>query len=171
LRIDIFLSDTDKRHLRGQGYLTRHCNECRGNTRWKLYQNVSSVRLASDEPERQQRGRVLLIDDDDSVLAVLGKALSRERFDLTTVTSGREAVVRLARSDYDVILSDIRMPGFDGTQLFRFLDEHLPEYRERVIFLTGHLGDPDTMDFLRGTKCPYVGKPIDIPALLELLPH
>jgi CheY-like chemotaxis protein len=169
LRVELALSDVDSRGLRAQGYLTRYCRECRGNTRWTIYEPVSSVRLADADPEVQLRARVLIIDDDEDVLVILGKALSRERFDLTMAPSAREALTRLARADYDVILSDIRMPDFDGTQLFRFLDEHLPEYKDRVIFLTGDIANPETLKFLKQSNRPYLTKPIDIPALLEAL--
>lgn len=169
LRIELALSDTDKRGLRGQGYLTRYCRECRGNTQWHLYESAASVRLADVEPGQELRGSILLIDDDEDVLTILGKALTRENFDLTVAVSAREAITRLARADYDVILSDIRMPGFDGKQLFQFLEQHLPENKERVIFITGDLANPETASFLKEAKRPYLAKPIDIPALLEAL--
>jgi CheY-like chemotaxis protein len=172
----VTLSETDKRTLRGLGYLSRFCRECRGNTRWIPYASSSGGPLLADAvPEEQVRGRVLLIDDDETILTILGKALGKEQFELEMATSGRDAVTRLARGEYDVILSDIRMPGLDGKQLFQFLDEHLPEAKERVIFLTGDLGNPDTVTFLQESKRPYLGKPVDIPALIDLikpfLPH
>lgn len=170
LRTEITMSETDKRTLRGLGYLSRFCRECRGNTRWIPHETHSAGPLLADAvPEVQVQGRVLLIDDDETVLTILGKALSQEQFELEMATSGRDAVTRLARSDYDVILSDIRMPGLDGKQLFAFLDEHLPEAKERVIFLTGDMGNPDTVTFLEESKRPYLAKPVDIPALLSLI--
>jgi CheY-like chemotaxis protein len=175
LRVTGPLSDSDRRTLRGLGYLSRYCRECRGNTRWLLHESPGAARLTEAPAEEEVRARILLIDDDEAILTILGKALSREQFDLEMATSGRDAVTRLARGDYDIILSDIRMPNFDGKQLFEFLDEHLPEAKERVIFLTGDIGNPETLAFLEEAKRPYLPKPIDIPALLELvrpyLPH
>jgi len=120
-------------------------------------------------PEVAARGRILLIDDDDAILSILGKALGKEQFELEMATSGRDAVTRLARGDYDVIISDIRMPGLDGRELFRFLDEHLPEAKERVVFITGDIGNPDTVAFLQEANRPYLAKPLDIAALLEIV--
>jgi CheY-like chemotaxis protein len=176
LKTEVTLSDTDKRTLRGLGYLSRFCRECRGNTRWIPYASSSAGPLLADVvPEEEVRGRVLLIDDDETILTILGKALGKEQFELEMATSGRDAVTRLARGDYDVILSDIRMPDLDGKQLFEFLDEHLPEAKDRVIFLTGDIGNPDTVTFLQESNRPYLAKPIDIPALIKLikpfLPH
>lgn len=155
--------------MRGEGYLTRFCRECRGNTRWDQIESLTSVHLADTEPGEELRGRVLLIDDDEDILLVIGKALSKEQFDLETANSARKAVQLLARGDYDVVLSDIRMPDFDGKQLFQFLEEHLPEMKDHVIFLTGDTGNPKTLEFLQKVKRPYLPKPIDIPALLELV--
>jgi len=112
---------------------------------------------------------VLVIDDDDDVLEVVQRALARDHYELDTATSGRQAVTMLARGDYDLILSDIRMPDFDGKQLFQFMEEHLPEYQGRVIFLTGDTANPETMKFLDQVKAPYLLKPLDINSLQELV--
>lgn len=169
------MTEVEERKLRGDGYLMRFCNECHGNTRWDHYQSMADVHLSDAEPEEELRGRVLLIDDDEDILLVIGKALSSEQYDLQTATSARKAVQMLARGDYDVIVSDIRMPDFDGKQLFEFLDQHLPESKERVIFLTGDTGNPNTLEFLQRVKRPYLAKPVDLPRLLELvrqfMPH
>jgi CheY-like chemotaxis protein len=169
VRIEIHLSETDKRRLREEGFLTRHCRECRGNTRWEVYESSAPSRLLDSGPEEESRGRILIIDDDENVLLILGKALGREQFDLQLATSAREAITLLARGDYDVVISDIRMPGFDGKQLFQFLDEHLPEAKERVVFITAHMNDPETAKFLQTANRPYLTKPINIPALLDTI--
>jgi DNA-binding response OmpR family regulator len=77
-------------------------------------------------------------------------------------TSARQAVMLPARGDYDLILPDVRMSEFDGKQLFRFLDEHMPKYRNRLILLTGDTGNPETMLFLEKNRTPYLTKPLDI---------
>jgi len=169
VRVEINLSETDKRRLRGEGYLTRHCRECRGNTRWEVYESSAPARLLDAGPEEMSRGRILIIDDDENVLLILGKALGREQFDLQMATSAREAITLLARGDYDVVISDILMPGFDGKQLFQFLEEHLPEAKERVVFITADMSNPDTVTFLQEAKRPYLAKPIDIGTLLEMI--
>ncbi|MGH9862729.1 MAG: response regulator [Candidatus Acidiferrales bacterium] len=168
-RNEVLLNESDERQLRSNNYLTRFCRECRGNTRWDLYESLSSVHLADAEPEEELRGHILLIDDDEDILLVIGKALSKEQFDLETANSARKAVQLLARGDYDVVLSDIRMPDFDGKQLFEFLDQHLPELKQRVIFLTGDTGNPNTLEFLQKSGRPFLSKPVDLPALLELV--
>lgn len=168
-RIELLLNDAEQRSLRGQGYFMRICKHCAGSTRWLPVAPPAKTSLTEPEEMPSSRRRVLVIDDDEAFLRVLDKAFNPEEFDLETATSGRDAINRLTRQDYDVILSDVRMPEFDGKQLFQFLDEHLPEYKDRVIFLTADSGTTATMEFLKESGQPYLLKPIDISALLALV--
>ena len=164
------LGETELQRSRAQGYVSRFCNRCRGQARWQIQQSSStSFRSEYVTPAAPLHASVLLIDDDESILKVLQKALSNEELELDVANSGRKAVQFLTRGDYDLILSDIRMPEFDGKQLFAFLDQNLPQYKAKVIFLTGDTGNPETMRFLEETQCSYLTKPVDIPALLALL--
>ena len=164
------LGDSEVQRLRSQGLLVRFCNRCRGQARWseeKVAGGGFRAEFATAPGARTPA--VLLIDDDPSILLILKKALSQEDLALDCADSGRKAVQMLSRDDYDLILSDIRMPEFDGKQMFAFLDEHQPQYRGRVVFLTGDTGNPETMKFFEETQCAYLTKPIDIPALIALL--
>jgi DNA-binding NtrC family response regulator len=152
--------------LVSQGWLELHCKVCGGSTKWEP---LEALAPRSDEAEEARAARVLVIDDDPDFLTLVQRALSRDRYDLEVADSGRKAVTLLARGDYDLILSDIRMPDFDGKQLFQFLEEHLPEYLGRVIFLTGDAANPETMKFIDHVKAPYLLKPLDIHALQQLV--
>jgi CheY-like chemotaxis protein len=171
-RAEVNLNEFELRTLGTQGHLIRFCRQCAGNTRWLGQASVPSGRLgaaAGLAPPGAGGGRILLIDDDENILKILGKVLSQEKFDLDIATSGREAILKLGREDYNLILSDIRMPELDGKELFAFLEANLPEYKKRVIFLTGDTGNADTMKFLEETGCPYLTKPIEIPTLVHML--
>ena len=169
-RLEADLNEVEVHKLSSEGHLNRYCRQCAGNTRWLAHTGSMTVQLTREAAEKIEGGkRVLLIDDDEGILRVLGKVLSGLRFELDVASSGRQAVQMLGRNDYDLILSDIRMPELDGKQLFEFLDQNMSEYKERVIFLTGDTGNPATMDFLTASNCPYLSKPIEIPTLLKLL--
>ena len=170
-RADVLLGPVEENRLREVGSLNRLCKECRGQTRWEPVEGAAlPTHLVDIEAEEESvHIPVLVIDDDESILAVLDKALSKEKYDVDLANSGREAVTLLARGEYSIVLSDIRMPSFDGKQLFQFLDEHMPELKDRVIFLTGDTANPDTMTFLNQVKRPYLSKPIDIPPLLKVI--
>ena len=165
-RANISLNEVDRRSLQGQGYILHTCNTCGGQTHWEP--TLDKPTLAGAGP-KAVGPRVLLIDDDDAILQIIGKALSLAHCDVETANSARSAAMMLARGDFDVILSDIRMPEFNGIQLFEFLDQHLPECKQRVIFLTGDTGTQSTAEFLEKSKAPYMTKPVDLPKLLQMV--
>ncbi|MGH9787011.1 MAG: response regulator [Terriglobia bacterium] len=109
---------------------------------------------------------MLVIDDDPGTLRVLQIMLRPEQYHVVTADSANQALERLQTEDYDVIVSDIRMPGFDGRSLYRFLAVFLPEYINKVVFLTGDQSEK-TLSFLRESNCPYTFKPIQIKELQD----
>jgi CheY-like chemotaxis protein len=170
-RTEITLNEFELRVMDRQGHLIRYCNKCAGNTRWgaQTAAEPASGRFGAAEPREARSGRILLIDDDDGILKILSKVLNQEKFELDVATSGREAILILGREDYDLIISDVRMPELDGKELFAFFEANMKEYKRRVIFLTGDTGNPETMKFLEETGCPYLTKPIELPTFVHML--
>jgi CheY-like chemotaxis protein len=160
--------------LRGQKSVRRFCRICRGATVHEVIQTESFTVQSSEgflgaDLEETAAPRALVIEDDPEARAVLSKALAAARFDVVSAGDGQEALRILAREDFAVILSDIRMPELDGRKLFEFLDQNLPEARGRVIFITGDASNPETRDFLEATGQPYLPKPVELPLLHVLL--
>ncbi len=168
-RAEVELNEQQSASIRNQGYINRACRECVGITRWEMQAAPESAPPPSSLPFAGCRGRILVIDDDIDVLTVLSKGLAKHKFDVVVADSAREALTMLARGDFDVVVSDIHMPQFDGRQLMQFLDEHLPDYKERVVFISGDTGTPETMAFVAQQQRPFVPKPLDMPALLEAI--
>lgn len=61
--------------------------------------------------------RVLVVDDDPSVLAVVKDVLGRAGYTVTTVQSGRDALARLDVDTFDLVITDLRMPEMSGEEL------------------------------------------------------
>lgn len=143
----------------------RFCAFCHVPTQWAAVQPPPPP----DEPlpaARPAGPTVLLIDDDEDILAVLRRVLVSRKFHVEAADSARGALAKMVNESFDVVLSDIHMPGFDGQKLFLFIVEYMPEYRQRVMFLTGDTESPDVQEFLRRSGCPYVYKPLDFEQLL-----
>ena len=138
------------------------CPRCGQLTLWKL------VLPPRQEPQfrTSKRRRLLLIDDDPDTLRILQIMLRPELYHVVTADSANAAIERLQAEDFDVIVSDIRMPGFDGRSLYRFLACFLPEYVGKVVFLTGDRSEK-TLRFLRESNCPYSFKPLQLNELYE----
>ena len=109
-----------------------------------------------------QAENVWIVDDDKSIRWVLEKALQQAGLPCQCFDSVDALLNRLSLEKPGVILSDIRMPDFDGKQLLGFLDEHMPDAKERVVFVSADVGNPETMEFLKRVERPFVGKPIDL---------
>jgi DNA-binding NtrC family response regulator len=72
--------------------------------------------------------RILFVDDEPKVLEALRRMLRKQRpeWDMEFVSGGSQALEQMARSPFDVVVSDIRMPGMDGTQLLTEIRERYP---------------------------------------------
>jgi len=116
-------------------------------------------------PERAKVWHVgsrLLIVDDDRILVDALRELLLRRFpaaNIETCTSAEKSTALIAREDYDVIISDVRMPGTDGLQLLERAHELRPE--TPIVLITG-LGDYDlAVKALRGGAFDFITKPVD----------
>lgn len=73
-----------------------------------------------------RKPRVLVADDKDTILGLFGRILS-DRFEVVTATDGQRALALALNDDFDVVVSDIRMPGADGFTVLRELKRAKPE--------------------------------------------
>ncbi|MDD5511597.1 MAG: transporter substrate-binding domain-containing protein [Dehalococcoidales bacterium] len=113
-------------------------------------------------------GRILVVDDEPAILALLNKLLGGEGYDVATSGSGREALGMIKEQEgYDLIISDIRLPGLSGAELYDELGGIAPSLQKRVIFITGDVISANTREFLKTTGVPCVPKPFDIASLKE----
>ena len=81
--------------------------------------------------------RVLIVDDDEQVRLFVSRALSGEGYDCETATNGREALSRIQKDRYDVLLLDVLMPEADGVQVLNELRSLAPEADMPVIAMSG----------------------------------
>jgi two-component system response regulator GlrR len=108
---------------------------------------------------------ILLVDDDVGLLKLLSMRLRGAGFDVATAKSGEEALGRLLARQPDVVISDLRMDGIDGMELFAGIHDRHPSLP--VIILTAHGNIPDAVDATRKGVFGYLTKPFDSNALLD----
>ncbi len=70
--------------------------------------------------------KILVVDDEQSMTQFLGIVLRKEGYQVTTLNSGREALERVKAEPFDVVITDIKMPGLDGIQLLQGIKKHDP---------------------------------------------
>ncbi|HLG77376.1 MAG TPA: hybrid sensor histidine kinase/response regulator, partial [Ktedonobacteraceae bacterium] len=111
--------------------------------------------------EETNRSSLLIVDDDEALLQALPQVvyLRAPSIQVDTANSAETAFQSIESHDYDVIVSDVRMPGTDGLELLAKVHEFRPE--TPFILITGH-GDQDlAIQALRGGAYDYILKPID----------
>jgi DNA-binding response OmpR family regulator len=103
-------------------------------------------------------GRILVVDDERSLLEVLGAMLAEAGWQVDTAGDGREALGFVDAHRYDVVLSDIDMPGVNGVQLLREIrarDLDVP-----VLLITGHPRVDTAVEALEHGALRYLQKPV-----------
>lgn len=106
--------------------------------------------------------RILIVDDDENLREVLSAILSQKGRLVETARDGIEAVALLGQNQYDLVLSDLQMPGLDGPALYEAIRSIQPKNPPRVIFMTGHAGGGNYADFLKRTREPILEKPFNV---------
>ena len=112
--------------------------------------------------------RILLVDDEPSVVRALQRAL-REH-DLVVAFSGVEAIEVLdSGQTFDIVFCDLMMAQLSGMEVFDIVKRRYPGMQDRFVFMTGGAFTQQAKDFLNGVANPVVEKPFDIRALRLLV--
>jgi len=112
-------------------------------------------------------GRILVVDDEEGIRSFVAEALATDGHAVTQAADGREALRRLAEHGFDLVLTDLKMPGIDGMEVVRRVRAEQPEVE--VIVLTAH-GTVDTaVEAMKLGAFDYLQKPVGSPAELRLL--
>jgi DNA-binding response OmpR family regulator len=110
--------------------------------------------------------RILLVDDEEELVATLAERLAIRGINADWVTSGEEALKQVENEHYDLAVLDIKIPRISGVSLKKKIQAKHPEMK--FIFMTGH-GSED--DFKAGSKETgpefYLIKPVDIATLID----
>ncbi len=104
------------------------------------------------------RPRVLVVDDKENMLRLFAKILG-EGYDLSTAGDGAQALVLLAAQDFDVVVSDIRMPGADGIAVLQAAKRRSPA--TEVILMTAYASVQAAVDAMKQGAYDYLSKPFD----------
>lgn len=111
--------------------------------------------------------RLLLVDDDPSLLKLLGMRLSSEGYQVVTAPSGPEALRQLQKDKVDLVISDLRMDEMDGLALFTEIQKRNPGMP--VIILTAHGSIPDAVSATQQGVFSFLTKPVDRDALYKAI--
>lgn len=126
---------------------------------------------APEQPHRAvvapRTARVLVVDDEQPLLDLVRQALGGVGHEVHTATDVMGGLRLLEQNQYDVILSDLRMPGLDGEQFHRRVAERWPEMASRFVIVTGDTIAAETGQLLGRPDIRALCKPFTIAELRE----
>jgi DNA-binding NtrC family response regulator len=108
--------------------------------------------------------RLLIIDDDRAMCDWLVVELERRSFEVSVCTSGEQALARVTSQDFDVLLTDLNMPGMSGIEVCRRLANCRPDIPVVVITAFGSL--ETAVEAIRAGAYDFITKPIDVEPLV-----
>lgn len=103
--------------------------------------------------------RILVIEDEPTVAQLIVDVLCEEGHRAEAVVDSQEGLTRLSRSAYDLVVCDFRMPRLDGQAVHQALVRAGSPIRNRILFITGDMLAPRTVEFLERNALPYLAKP------------
>jgi len=120
---------------------------------------MSDLTGGSFAEEQNEPARILIIDDEEYILSVLYSLLS-ERHECKMATSATEALEYLKEESYDLVLSDIMMPGMSGLELLQEITRRACD--TVVILISGNLNIQNAIEAMRRGAFDYVTKPFNL---------
>ncbi len=112
-------------------------------------------------------GRVLVVDDEPAIRALVTKIIQRAGFPVESATDGAEAIARLAKEDFAVVVVDLMMPNVDGHGVIAWLKERGGP-RPAIIVISA--ADPNSLRQLDGSMVhSIIRKPFDIDVVADLI--
>jgi len=128
-----------------------------------MYGNVTTAEASATQPRKL---RILIAEDHGPTRLAMGRLIRQAGADVITARDGEEALGYLLTQRFDVLLTDLRMPVMDGFELMQHAMK-LPETHRpsRIIAISGEY----EASALRGMPVPFMAKPFELDALLNML--
>ncbi len=112
----------------------------------------------------------MVVDDEKLVLMTLKRLLTREGYKVTIALNGAKALNHIQQADFDLIVSDIKMPGMNGVETVKEIRRYLMQNnREPIpeIFITAYAHEDIYQQALALNAAAYLEKPFDVKGLLQ----
>jgi len=110
---------------------------------------------------------ILMIDDDELILESMKVVFTDLGYDITTISQPAEGIITATTRDFDLILTDVRMPGINGSEVVYKIREAKPQ--AKILVVTAYPGDPWAQKALDFGALALVKKPFEIIKILDYL--
>jgi two-component system, NtrC family, sensor kinase len=112
---------------------------------------------------------ILVVDDEKYILDFFVDVFHTFPMQVHTAADGRAAMHKMQDRDYDLIITDFKMPQMSGRDLFNWIKENRPHLASRIIFVTGDTVSVETRSFFEDNNNRYLAKPFKIEEVKEVI--
>jgi DNA-binding response OmpR family regulator len=111
------------------------------------------------------KGRILVIDDEEIIRVSCKRTLVPEGYGVDVAASGKEGLELFEKSEYDLVLIDLKMPGMDGIEVLVNIKRQKPE--QNVVIMTGYDTIEHVVESISSGAAHYLEKPFTPDTLIE----
>ncbi len=114
--------------------------------------------------------RILVIDDEELIIKSLSILLEKDGYEVFVAKNGQDAIVMIEEGDFNLILSDIRMPGINGSEAVEQIYKQLQAGNRKripVIFISGYVDEKVENEVKKLNPVAFIYKPFDIDNLID----
>jgi excisionase family DNA binding protein len=139
---------------------------------WRFRKRDIDAWLAGNQgqtPSRSsglERPRVLVVDDEEAVRDLIAKTLTMADYEVNCASDGQAALDALKDTDFDLLITDLRMPGMDGLTVIRQARRLSPSLP--IIIITGYSTEASAIEAINLGVCGYLTKPFRLPRILSV---
>jgi two-component system NtrC family sensor kinase len=136
-----------------------------------FYLEFASLSHAGEEKKRKSQKekralltgkKILVVDDEKEIYHVIEEALREKQPSIIYAPDGQMALSKMRESEFDLIISDFKMPHLNGEDLLKKIHKDFPGLKGKILFITGDIASPSTREFLKKKKAKFLEKPFDI---------
>jgi len=116
--------------------------------------------MTPPQAEPAPRARILVVDDEDQVVQIFQDLLTQQGYEVVSCGNGEDAIQKVTSQKFDLVLTDINLPGTDGLEVVRAAKA--ADKDTCVILITGYASTTTAIDALRQGAYDYITKPFDL---------
>ncbi len=111
--------------------------------------------------------KILIVDDEKDLCTALEKIIGREGYEVSSVFDGKNAVDRIRRDQFDLVILDLKLPGLPGERVFQEIRKLRP--KTKIVIITGHGTIQSAAQMMKKGATHYLQKPFNTADLLDLI--
>ena len=113
-----------------------------------------------------RKAQVLVVDDEEPVLALIRGTLEHSGYRVDAVTNCRDALAQVKNTPYDLVILDLLLPDMNGFVLSQEISRIRPRLKERILFISAVLFGKNTVEHLSSMGAGFLPKPFEVDSLL-----